>query len=112
MDFGADKKTRDKASRIKCIGNQKQIGTAFRVFASDNDDKYPLETTKRETYSYIVPSGATNSQVNSTNAAARQVAQAMWNELQSPNVLLCPSDRARHSSNRVSDFLGLAGIDD
>ena len=109
---GPNKKARDKANRIKCVGNQKCIGTAFRVFASDNDDKYPLETMKRETYSYIVPSGATNSQVNSTNAAAWQVAQAMWNELQSPKFLICPSDRARHSSSRVNDFVGLAGIDD
>ena len=108
LDPGMNSK--HKANRIKCIGNQKQIGTAFRVFASDNDDKYPLETTKRETYSYIVPSGATSSQVNSTNAAAWQVAQAMWKELQSPKVLLCPSDRARHSSYRVSDFVGLAGF--
>ena len=41
-DFARKK---NRANRVKCVGNQKHIGTAFRVFASDNGDRYPLQTT-------------------------------------------------------------------
>ena len=97
-------KAKAKANRIKCVNNQKQIGTAFRVFASDNGDLYPTQCTGN---SYIgTLAGAT---VTGTAALAWQVYQAMWNELQSPKVLLCPSDRSRATYNRTTDFAGLAG---
>ena len=96
-------KAKAKANRIKCVNNQKQVGTAFRVFASDNGDLYPCQATGN---SYI--GTMTGAQPGST-AAAWQVFQAMWNELQSPKVLLCPSDRARATYNRTTDFGGLAG---
>ncbi len=91
--------------RISCVGGQKNIGTSFRVFASDNGDMYPLQA---KTNSYIVPSGATGTQVNSATAESWQIAQCMWNELQTPKILLCPCDRERATSARVSDFNGLA----
>ena len=100
---------RAKADRIACVGRHKQIGTAFRVFASDNGELYPLEALQTRTNAYIVQSGATGLQVNSTNAAAWQVGQAIWNELQSPKLLLCPTDRERATCYRTTDFAGLAG---
>ena len=102
-------KQKNKSNRISCVGRHKQIGTGFRVFASDNGDRYPLEVIQIPTNPYIVQSGATGSLVNSSNAAAWQVAQAMWNELQSPKLLLCPTDRERRTCQRVTDFAGLAG---
>ena len=94
------------SNRIHCVNNQKIIGTAFRVFASDNGDLYPLQATGK---AYIVQGGAGEAQVNSDSAAAWQVAQAMWNEIQSPKVLLCASDRERLKFFTVTDFSGLAG---
>ena len=98
-------KAKAKANRIKCVNNQKQLGTAFRVFASDNGDLYPTKCTGN-TYigtSFVAPG------VIGTAAAAWQVYQSMWNELQTPKVLLCPSDRSRATQNRTTDFNGLAG---
>lgn len=95
-----------KSDRLWCTNFQKQMGTAFRVFASDNGDMYPLQT---KTNAYIVPTGATAAQVNSTAAEPWQIMQCMWNELQSPRVLLCPSDRERARLIRVEDFNGFAG---
>ncbi len=94
--------------RMRCLSNQKMIGTSFRVFASDNDDRYPLQTTN---HSYLVPGSPAAVQVTASNAAAWQVAQAMWNELQVPKVLFCPDDRERTIPTRatVTDFSGLAG---
>ena len=92
--------------RINCMNKQKQIGTAFRVFAADNDDRYPLQARNNL---YIVPGSPSGDQVDAASAAAWQVAQAMWNELQNPKILLCWSDRERLSFQTVSDFNGLAG---
>ena len=60
-------KAKAKANRIKCVNNQKQVGTASRVFASDNGDLYPPSATGN---SYVVQAGAVASQVNSGAAAA------------------------------------------
>ncbi len=111
MLWGQAKEAKFKSQRIKCVSRLKCIGTAFRVFASDNGNLYPLTATASppRTNAYIVPSGATGSQVNSADAAAWQVAQAMWNELQTPELLLCPSDRERVTSSRTTDFNSLAG---
>ena len=35
-------KAKGKAKQIQCISNTKQIGLAFKVYASDRDDQYPL----------------------------------------------------------------------
>ena len=98
-----------KVPRIKCVNNQKQIGTAFRVFATDNDDKFPLQATN---HPYLYQPGDTGTAPGATpisTAFAWQVFQSMWNELQTPKILLCPSDRSRATYNRVTDFDALAG---
>ncbi len=103
-------KAKAKSGRIKCVNNQKQIGTAFRVFASDNDDRYPLRATN---HPYIYPPGESRTAtgaVESTVAQPWQVFQSMWNELQTPRVLICPEDAPRSGAlKRVQDFNGLAG---
>ena len=103
-------KAKAKSGRIKCVNNQKQIGTAFRVFASDNDDRYPLRAPN---HPYIYPPGGSRTNtgaVESTVAQPWQVFQSMWNELQTPRVLICPEDTTRAGAlKRVQDFNGLAG---
>ena len=102
-------KAKEKTNRIQCISRNKQIGTAYRVFASDNGDRYPLQTTNS---AYIFQPGGSGTAVGSvvsTSAQPWQVFQCLWNELQTPKVLLCPMDRARSTANRVTDFNGLAG---
>ena len=126
-------KAKAKSGRIPCVNNQKQIGTAFRVFAGDNNGQYPLQSTNQSyvvagrhdpmdftriilstNNPYIVEGGATGGQVNSASAAAWQVAQALWTELETPKILLCPQDRERATPGRlrVTDFNGLAGNTD
>lgn len=95
-----------KRDRVRCVDNLKQIGTAFRVWVGDGD-LYPLQASGD--WGYIVQSGATSNQVNSGSAAAWQVAQSLWNELGTPNKLLCPSDRERQGFRPVTNFNGLAG---
>ena len=100
---------REKSARISCVGRNKQIGTAYRVFASDNEGRYPLQATNNGYIFQPGGSGAFPGAVVSTSAQPWQVFQCMWNELQSPKVLLCPMDRARSTASRVADFGGLFG---
>src|SRR5580693_8810595 len=36
-------RAKQKAQRISCVNNLKQIGTAYRVWENDNGDKYPQQ---------------------------------------------------------------------
>jgi hypothetical protein len=56
-----------QAERINCVNNLKQIGLAFRIWAGDNNEKYPT--------SLVV----------------------MSNELSTTKILVCPSDKARQA---------------
>ena len=56
---------RDKAARIKCVNNLKNVGLAARIWATDNGDHLPKDFA------------------------------TMKNELSTPKILICPSDPAR-----------------
>lgn len=93
-----------------CLTNLKQIGLAFRVWAGDHGDKYPM-------------------QVSVTNGGAMKLAAAgdvsaifrvMSNELATPKVLVCPQDTARYYATNcttdlnhqtISYFVGLDAED-
>lgn len=89
-----------KAQRIKCVSNLKQVGLAFRIFAGDNDDKYPFQT---QNLSFMTVGGPYTVSGNTT--AAWVHFQSMSNELASAKILICPSDRNRLNS-AATDFLG------
>ncbi|MFM8471607.1 MAG: prepilin-type N-terminal cleavage/methylation domain-containing protein [Limisphaerales bacterium] len=38
-------KAKAKAKQIQCVNNTKQIGLAFKVYAADHDDLYPVHTS-------------------------------------------------------------------
>ncbi len=82
--------SKQKASRIKCVSNLKQVGLAFRIFAGDNDDKYPF-------------AAANDLAFNNTSNAWLHF-QAMSNELASVRVLMCPGDKDP-LRNGANDFL-------
>ena len=81
-------KARAKAQRTACLNNQKQIGLASTLWAGDHGDKYPSTVdvaeggskTLLETWQHFI---------------------TISNELVTPKILHCPSDRARQTA---SDF--------
>jgi prepilin-type processing-associated H-X9-DG protein len=95
-----------KSKLATCQSDLKQIGIAFRTWDADHDDKYPMS-------------------VSTTNGGSMEWAagnnlfkhfQVMSNELDNPNVLLCPSDDrdvprsddfANLSNSNLSYFVGL-----
>jgi len=95
-----------RSPRINCVNNLKWIGLSFRLWAGDNNDKFPM-------------------QVSVTNGGAMELAhsgivfpifQVMSNELSTPKIIFCPADTKRVAATnfttdlnhrKVSYFVGL-----
>ena len=71
-----------RVSRIGCVNNQKQIGLAFRSWAGDNGDKFPMELS--------VTNGGTKELVGGHSVYVHF--RVMSNELSTPKVLFCPNE--------------------
>ena len=80
-------RAKEQARRIKCVSNLKQAALAVKLFALDQDGFYPW---------HIVPSqGGTYGPL--AGEAWRNFS-AVSNELDTPKVLVCPSDTTAKSS--------------
>ena len=81
-------KAKARAQRTACLNNQKQIGLSITMWAADHNDNYPSTVdvseggskTLLETWQHFI---------------------TMTNELVTPKILHCPSDRAKQIA---SDF--------
>ena len=74
-------------TRIKCISNLKQIGLAFRIWANDHGEKFPVQLEASGT------NGGTM-EFNLTGEVWRHF-QILSNELNSPRILACNADQSR-----------------
>ncbi len=82
-------KAKAKAQRIKCVNNLKNVGLAFRIFATDNNDRFPMEIS--------IADGGTSEYVTTNNAKnfIQTHFQALSNELSTPKIVICPSDAGK-----------------
>jgi len=100
-------KAKQKAQRISCVNNQKEIGTAYRLWANDNGDRVPAQQTftnngwqdidqtlnpNFDTLPTLIgPGGANSAPVNPGGVIYNYI--IMQNEMgQSPKLVLCPAD--------------------
>jgi type II secretory pathway pseudopilin PulG len=95
---------KQKAQRINCVNNLKQVGLAFRIWSSDQTDKFPMAVS--------VTNGGTLEWVEGGNAFRHF--QVMSNELATPKILICPKDSRSPASGfrnlkneNLSYFVGL-----
>jgi len=88
-------RAKQKAQRISCVNNLKQVGTAYRIWENDNGDKYPAtQSTALGGFADIL-GGAT-----AANTYAFLSFSIMQNEMgQSPKVVTCPSDDRNANTN-------------
>ena len=84
-----------------CYNNLRQIGIAFRVWAGDNDDKYPMEVS--------VTNGGSKEFVNTPQTF--QHFNVLSNELGLlPILLICPSDSTRLAAQGFGPGFGNANL--
>jgi prepilin-type N-terminal cleavage/methylation domain-containing protein len=97
-------KAKAKAQRIACVNNLKQVGIATRIYATDNQDRFPWQVTSLEGGSAeFLPKGK-------AMEGCRHW-QALSNELSNPKVIRCPRDGNRTQANsfRNGKARGAAG---
>ena len=98
-----------KSNRISCISNLKQVGITYRMWADDNGGKFPMQVS--------VTNGDAMELIATGNVAA--YFRVMSNELDSPQVLICPQDTehisatdfASLNNSNISYFVGLDAAD-
>src|SRR3954469_20089502 len=73
---------KEKARLVKCMSNLKQIGVAFKLFSTDHEGYYPWHVYPEEGGTF----GANAGKEWLDFAAAA-------NEIDTPKILLCPSDK-------------------
>jgi prepilin-type N-terminal cleavage/methylation domain-containing protein len=92
--------------RATCVNNLKEIGMSYRLWAGDNNERFPMEIS--------VTNGGTMELVATGNVVA--TFQTMSNQLSTPKILACQQDKehfaARNfgaglTSKNISYFIGL-----
>ena len=78
-------KSKARSSKLGCVNNLKEIGLAFRTFAIDNNDHFPMREP--------VANGGTMELVSSGLVFPHF--RAMSNELSTTKKLVCPNDASR-----------------
>jgi hypothetical protein len=90
-------KAKEKAQMINCVNNLKQIGLAFRIWANDNNDRYP-STVPYEQGGAMLPGGAYSQD---------RVFQVVSNEFSTPKILVCAGDTNRLAASNWASFTSL-----
>jgi competence protein ComGC len=98
----------DRSRRISCASNLKHIALAFKTFALDAKDQYPMNVEAKNGGSL---------EAVSTSEVFRHF-QALSNELSTPILLVCPTDSRKCATNftalansNVTYFIGLDAKD-
>ena len=101
-------KAKAKANRIKCVNNLGSIGKALTGFADANGQRLPWQLTaiqqvnhKYHGASFNGSAAINNAGVGATSAAAIVNIAAMRSELQTPKILVSPSDPDRAADNEL-----------
>jgi prepilin-type N-terminal cleavage/methylation domain-containing protein/prepilin-type processing-associated H-X9-DG protein len=95
-----------RAQRINCVNNLKQIGVAFRTWALDNGDQYPMKVSVASGgwSDYIGNRSVTA--VQSTSRGTFGIFMVMSNELSTPKILVCPAEGDSSHGATASTFSG------
>ncbi len=87
-------RAKQKAQRISCVNNMKQVGIAYRIWSNDNGDRFPAQQTEAL--------GGWSGNAGSATAANYMFVNysIMANEMgQSAKIVECPSDDRQPNTN-------------
>ena len=83
-------KAKEKAQKIKCTSNLKQVAIGFKLFQHDYDDRYPMGVAYLEGGSAeALPARLRN---GSADPYIWMHFGAMRSQLENPKIVICPSD--------------------
>jgi len=88
-------KAKARAQRINCVNNQKQQTLSFKQWALDNQDRFPMQVSGDPlTTGQGKDGGASDIPANTGTAPGKLhgIFLVMSNELNTPKILVCPSD--------------------
>ncbi|MCP5523551.1 MAG: type II secretion system protein [Verrucomicrobiales bacterium] len=100
-------KAKAKAQRINCINNLKQVGIAFRLFATDHQDRFPFIVSQNEGGASEMLSSGTTAPVGAQNQF--WAFAVLSNELASPKMCVCPSDSMREAGTNFWHVVNTLG---
>jgi len=83
-------KAKQKAQRINCVNNLKQVGLSFRIWSGDNQDRYPMKVANTE--------GGTAANLDNATLIYTHF-MVLSNELNTPKVVVCPADERTARTN-------------
>ncbi len=92
--FASRHRVSNRVDAIVCQNNLKQVGLAFYIWAGDNDGRFPMSVS--------MTNGGTKERAASGLAWPHFL--VMSNELNTPIVLSCPTDKGRGRATNWSDF--------
>jgi len=78
-------KAKAKAQRITCVSNLKQVGLAFRMWANDNNARFPQRVR-------VTDGGLADDNTGQPAGSNPQGFRIMEREINTPKVIACPSD--------------------
>ena len=89
-------KPKMRVTPIDCVNNLKNIGLAWRIYATDNNGLYPWQAAATNRSAFVPTNYATVPGAGLGPAQGVAVTFAFSsNELSTPKLLLCPSDTTR-----------------
>jgi prepilin-type N-terminal cleavage/methylation domain-containing protein len=88
-----------RAQKINCTNNLKQVGLAFRTWALDNNDSYPMAKSAADGGPWSIPSLASSANPSTYAQYIWQIFSVMSNECSTPKILYCPSEPESFRSN-------------
>jgi prepilin-type processing-associated H-X9-DG protein len=103
-------RTKSTPSIYRCANNLKQVGLAFRIYANDNHDLYPMR----------VPEAAGGAKEAVERGELFRIFQVMSNELSVPRTVFCPAEASQRTTttnwaalrnSNLSYFVGLDAED-
>ena len=106
-------KAKQKAVRINCTSNLKQVSLAFRLWSGDNGDQPPQANagvSSSSVYNYVnspTPGTAPGVLWPTSGSIPNQytIFLVMSNELSNPKVVICPADARIVRTNIGNDFI-------
>src|SRR5687768_10818744 len=85
--WASDRASKERRrNRVVCVSNLKNVGLAFRIYATDNNELFPARLM------------ASNG-MDLTSIDLLEVYRSLSNELSTPKLLHCPDDKKREADD-------------